>query len=286
MPETSTPTDDATRNQSGVSLIQAKRDWDAELDPDALAAFRELPHELRREWLLAVLRWPPHSHATPTFAMVFLSGMFRNGQLDTKPDWQEHAGQRHQLGFSPMLFLLLNVTAQNLARQQLDAHEKDPNTPSPKKALKRAGFEQGRIGYRAGHLRPGDWRAIPKAYENGDFANAVGHWLTKAGETPSGCATCVARKLERRAFRDEGPRRRRQAARPEPRAPEPEAQHADFGRPAPLEATAPFAVNIVRWFLEKGPRASSRSPAGLKTTAPDLKSSEEPAETPLSRVVA
>ncbi|WP_151423322.1 hypothetical protein [Pseudoclavibacter terrae] len=206
MPETSAPTDDTGHNQSGVSLIQAKHDWDAELAPDALAAFRELPHELRREWLLAVLRWPPHSHATPTFAMAFLSGMFRKGQLDTKPDWQEYAGQWLQLGFSPMLFLLLNVTAQNLARLQLDAHEKDPNTTSPKKALKRAGFEQGRIGYRAGHLRPGDWRVIPDAYENGDFANAVGHWLTKAGETPSECATCVARKRERRAFRDEGPR--------------------------------------------------------------------------------
>ncbi|WP_104311768.1 hypothetical protein [Pseudoclavibacter sp. RFBB5] len=206
MPETPTPTDQAARNQSGVYLIQAKRDWDAELDQDALAAFRELPHELRREWLLAVLRWPPHTHATPTFAMAFLTGMFRKGQLDTKPDWQEYAGQWHQLGFSPMLFLLLTVTAQNRARLQLDAHENNPHGVSPKKALKRAGFEQGRIGYRAGHLRPSDWKAIPETYENGDFANAVGHLLTKAGEAPSGCATCVARKLARRAFRDEGPR--------------------------------------------------------------------------------
>lgn len=48
MPEASTPTRDTTRNQSGIYLIQAKRDWDAELDQDALAAFRDLPHELRR----------------------------------------------------------------------------------------------------------------------------------------------------------------------------------------------------------------------------------------------
>ncbi|MBF4458593.1 hypothetical protein [Pseudoclavibacter sp. VKM Ac-2867] len=206
MPETPAPIDDATRNQSGVRLIHAKHDWDAELDQDALAAFRELPHELRREWLLAVLRWPPHSHGTPTFAMAFLSGMFRKGQVDTKPDWQEFAGRWHQLGFSPMLFLLLNVTAQSRARFRLEAHEKAPHGASPTSLLDRAGFEQGRIGYRAGHLRPSDWTEIPTAYDNGDFASAVDVWLTRAGETPSGCASCVARGLERRAFRDEGPR--------------------------------------------------------------------------------
>lgn len=206
MPETPTPTSDTTHAQSGVYLIQAERDWDAELDQGALATFRALPHDLRREWLQAVLRWPPHTHGTPPFIMAMLASTLRGGKLDTKPDWQEFAGRWHQLGFSPLLYLLLNTSAQHLARRQLDAHEQDHDAKSPKKALRRAGFEHGKLGYRTGHLRPDDWKAIPAAYYDGNFAHAVELGLKQAGEAPSGCAVCLARKNERRAFHDEGPR--------------------------------------------------------------------------------